>query len=273
MASMQVTDNHKTERDLKPLIDGDPLIYRAGFSADNALKREYKESNPGASDEEVTQFLAEEDYVHHALHNVKVFLESVTSRFNPDYKLYVHAGGNFRDKVATIKPYKGNRDRNPVPKYKKEIQEYMLSVWNGIPVRGIESDDAICMEQHRNTDKYSVIVSIDKDILNGMYGWSYNPMRDELKFTTPQEANNFFFWQMLVGDTSDNIPGINKIGPKKASAIIEEAKGDTDKIREVVKSLYQKQYGEDWERAYHEVGTLLYILRRPEELDKGSPLL
>jgi DNA polymerase-1 len=270
---MGIQNVTKNEKDLKPLIDGDPVIYRAGFSADNAIKRPYLEANPGASPEEVAEFVANEDYIHHALGNVKTFLESITERFNPEYKLFVHGGGNFRDKVATIKPYKGNRDRNHVPKYKNEIYSYMCDVWNAYSIRGMESDDAICIEQHRNTDKYSVIVSIDKDILNGMYGWSYNPMRDELKFTTPQEANNFFFWQMLVGDTSDNIPGINRIGPKKASAVIEAAGGDTDKVREAVKSLYQKQYGEEWERAYREVGTLLYILRRPEELDKGCPLL
>lgn len=264
---------HKSEKDLKPLIDGDPVVYRAGFAADSQVKKQIKEEFPGVTDEELAQRMADMDYLPFALGNVKTFLEYTTDRFNPEYKLYLHGGGNFREKVATILPYKGNRDRTHVPKYKNEIIDYMLNVWGAEPVKGMESDDAICIEQHRNTDKYSVIVSIDKDILNGMYGWSYNPMKDELKFTTPQEANNFFFWQMLVGDTSDNIPGINKIGPKKASAIIEEAKGDTDKIREVVKSLYQKQYGEDWERAYHEVGTLLYILRRPEELDKGSPLL
>ena len=38
-----VTDNHKTEHDLKPLIDGDFLIYRAGFAADSQVKKQIKE--------------------------------------------------------------------------------------------------------------------------------------------------------------------------------------------------------------------------------------
>lgn len=265
--------SHKSEKDLKPLIDGDPVTYRAGFAADSQVKKQIKEEFPGVTDEELAQRMADMDYLPFALGNVKTFLEYTTDRFNPEYKLYLHGGGNFREKIATILPYKGNRDRTHVPKYKNEIIDYMLNVWGAEPVKGMESDDAICIEQHRNTDKYSVIVSIDKDILNGMYGWSYNPMRDELKFTTPTEANNFFFWQMLVGDASDNIPGIKGIGPKKADAVVTASNNNTDRIREAVKSLYQKQYGEDWERAYHEVGTLLYILRRPEELDKGCPLL
>lgn len=263
----------KSEKDLRPLIDGDPVVYRAGFSADSQIKKQLKEEFPGINDDELKERMMERDYITYALGNVKTFLEMVTSRFSPDYKLYLHGGGNFREEIATIQPYKGNRDRSHVPKYKKEIIEYMGDVWKAEFVQGMESDDAICIEQHKNTDKGTVIVSIDKDILQGMYGWNYNPMRDELKFTTVGEANNFFFWQMMVGDSSDNIPGITGIGDKRATAVLEAANYDTDKIREAVKQLYQKQYKDEWEKAYMEVGTLLYILRRPEELETGCPHL
>lgn len=263
----------KSEKDLRPLVDGDPVTYRAGFSADSQIKKQLKEEFPGINDDELKERMMEKDYLPYALGNVKTFLEMVTSRFSPDYKLYLHGGGNFREDIATIQPYKGNRDRSHVPKYKKEIIEYMGDVWKAEFVQGMESDDAICIEQHKNTDKNTVIVSIDKDILQGMYGWNYNPMRDELKFTTPTQANNFFFWQMLVGDSSDNILGLKGIGDKKADAVLAACDNDTDKIREVVKGMYQKQYGEDWERCYTETGTLLWILKRPEELTTGCPLL
>ena len=263
----------KSERDLRPLVDGDPVVYRAGFSADSQIKKQLKEEFPGINDDELKERMMEKDYLPYALGNVKTFLEMVTSRFSPDYKLYLHGGGNFRDDIATIQPYKGNRDRNHVPKYKKEIIEYMGDVWKAEFVQGMESDDAICIEQHKNTDKNTVIVSIDKDILQGMYGWNYNPMRDELKFTTPTQANNFFFWQMMVGDSSDNIKGINKVGEKRASEVLAACDNDTNKIREAVKDMYRKQYGEDWERCYTETGTLLWILKKPEELTTGCPLL
>lgn len=267
-----MTDNTKSQKDLRPLLDGDVITYRCGFAADSQIKREARESNPGISDEEVKEILANTDYQRFALQNVRTLIEDVLDQFNPEYKLYLHAGGNFRDQLATLKPYKGNRDPNQKPKYYKEIKEYMFDHWNAIPVRGIESDDAIGMEQFDNPDKYTVICSIDKDMLL-IPGWHYHLARKELHYQTIRSANNLLFWQMLVGDPVDNIPGINRIGAKRASAILESLGHDTDRIREAVKDLYRKQYGDNWEQAYREVGHLLYILRYPHERDNGCPLL
>ena len=118
----------KNEKDLKPLIDGDPVTYRAGFAADSQVKKQIKEEFPGVTDEELAQRMADMDYLPFALGNVKTFLEYVTDRFNPEYKLYLHGGGNFREKIATILPYKGNRDRTHIPKYKNEIIEEVPEV-------------------------------------------------------------------------------------------------------------------------------------------------
>lgn len=262
----------KTQKDLKPLLDGDVITYRCGFAADSQIKRQAREANPGISDEEVREILMNTDYQSFALQNVRTLIEDVLDQFNPEYKLYVHAGGNFREGVATLKTYKGNRDPNQKPKYYKEIKDYMFDKWDAIPVRGMESDDAIGIEQFDNPDKYTVICSIDKDMLL-IPGWHYHLTRRELKYQTIKDANNFLFWQMLVGDPTDNIPGIPKIGPKRATAILEHHAHDTNRIREAVRELYRNHYGEDADRAYQEIGTLLYILRRPEERDKGCPLL
>jgi 5'-3' exonuclease len=262
----------KTQKELKPLIDGDVITYRAGFAADSQIKRQARETNPDITDEELREILLSTDYAPFALQNVKTVIEDILDQFNPEYKLYVHAGGNFRDKRATIKPYKGNRDPNNKPKYYKEIKEYMFDQWNAIPVRDMESDDAIGIEQFDNSDKYTVICSIDKDMLI-IPGWHYHLQRRELKYQTIKDANNFFFWQMLVGDAVDNIPGIKGIGPKRADALLADHGHDTDRIRAAVKELYQRDYGEGWSAAYQEIGDLLYILRRPHDRDNGCPLL
>lgn len=254
----------KTEKDLKPLIDGDVLRYRCGFAADSQVRKDLKEKNPGITDEELDRLVHEMDYKAIALHNVKTVLEYVTERFNSEYKLYIHDGGNFRDNVATIQKYKGNRDNAGRPKYYDDIKTYMLDHWNAIAVRDQESDDAIGIEQFDNPDKYTVIVSIDKD-MQCIPGWHYNWVRNELKYQTLKNANLFFFQQMLEGDRTDNIPGIKGIGPKRAEAIIAACDRDVDKVREAVKEQYRKQYGENWHNAYWEVGQLLYIRRKPGE--------
>lgn len=260
----QTSKGMKTEKDLKPLIDGDVLVYRCGFAADGQIKKRIKEDNPGISAEEIDKHMENTEYTSLALQNIKTVLEAATHRFNEEYKLFVHKEGNFRFDIATIKPYKGNRIDARKPKYYQEMKDYMFDVWRAIPVRGQESDDAIGIEQFDNPDKYTVIYSIDKDMLC-IPGWHYNWVKEELHYQTITEANLFFFWQMMVGDTTDNIPGINKVGVKTASRIIEEEERDVDRVREAVKQLYMKQYGEDWESAYQEVGNLLYIRRRPDE--------
>lgn len=264
----------KTPKDLKPLIDADILRYRCGFAADSQVRRAFLEKNPGMSPEDLTIAMANLDYTPQALHNAKTVIEAVLDRFNPEYKMYVQGKGNFRDGLAAIKEYKGNRNADHKPKYYREIKDYLVDRWNAIEVHGIESDDAIGIEQFDNPDKYTVIVSIDKD-MDTIPGWHYNWVKDSLYYQPIHEANLFFFWQMMVGDTVDNIPGINKVGPVRASKLIESCGRDLDKVREAVKDLYQKQYGEDWEKAYLEVGTLLYILRDPSHHpdQKGCPLL
>lgn len=254
----------KTEKDLKPLIDGDVLRYRCGFAADSQVRNDLKQKNPGIGDDELEKQIAELDYTAIALHNVKTVLEHVTERFNEQYKLYVHDGGNFRDELATIQKYKGNREDARRPKYYNEIKAYMVDHWNAILVRNQESDDAIGIEQFDNPDKYTVIVSIDKD-MQCIPGWHYNWVKNEIHYQPLKEANLFFFRQMLEGDRTDNIPGIKNVGPVKAARIIDECGGDVDKVREAVKEQYKKQYGEGWQQAYWEIGQLLYIRRRPGE--------
>lgn len=261
---MSSDQKFKTEKDLKPLIDGDVLTYRCGFAADGQIKGRIKNDYPGITADEIQKYMDDTEYTALALQNVKTVLEAAVDRFNPEYKLFVHDKGNFRFDLATIKPYKGNRVDARKPKYYQEMKEYMFDVWKAIPVRGQESDDAIGIEQFDNSDKYTVIYSIDKDMLT-IPGWHYNWVKGELHYQTFNEANLFLFWQMMVGDPTDNIPGINKVGAVTATKILNEEGRDLDKVREVVKGLFERQYGSDWERAYHEVGNLLYIRRKPEE--------
>lgn len=254
----------KTPKDLKPLIDTDILRYRCGFAADSQVKKDFLEKNPGMSSEDLRIAMENLDYTALALHNVKTVFENVLDKFNPEYKAYVQGEGNFRESIATLKKYKGNRDNLHKPKYYREIKDYLIDRWNAIEVNGMESDDAIGIEQFANPDKYTVIVSTDKD-MDMIPGWHYNWVQDRLYYQPINEANLFLFWQMLVGDAADNIPGINQIGEVKATRLIDSHGRDLDRVREAVKELYQKQYGEDWEKAYWEVGNLLYIRRKPGE--------
>jgi hypothetical protein len=253
-----------TIKTLNPLIDLDPFSYSCGFAADSQIKKDGRAK--GWSEEKIKEYMAETDYLGHALGNVKTALDFILNEAFPDhkyYKAYLTGKGNFRFDVAKIKPYKGNRDPLHKPKYFKEIREYMENKYNAIVVTGQEADDALGIEQFSHPDKSTVICSIDKD-LKMIPGYHYNPNTQNFWYQTIDEADMFFLWQLMVGDTTDNIPGINKVGPKTADKILLGAGSYEEGLR-AVKSLYEKQYGPGWEAALEEVATLLWMRRREGE--------
>ena len=223
---------------LNPLIDGDPVVYGAGFAAGKG--------NP----------------VEHSLGNVKKYLDSVLDIFHSHtyYKLYLNGVGNYRDTTATIQKYKGNRDSSHKPEFYHEIREYMVDTWGAELVDGRESDDALGCWQWSCKDKSTVIVSIDKD-LNQIPGYHYNPRKRQFYYVTKHAADTFFWEQMLQGDATDNIPGIKGVGPKTIERMVERCGGDLVKLRAEVERLYQQQYKDQWQVAMKEVGDLLWMQR------------
>lgn len=243
------------------LIDGDILQYRCGFAADGQLRRDLKEKNPEWSDEQVKEEMESLDYLAFALRNVRSAIEDMFKELgNHPYKLFLTGEGNFRDQIATIKPYKGNRDSSHRPKYYREIKEYMIDRWGAEVIRGKEADDALGVEQWARPDKSSVIVTVDKD-LDMIPGWHYNWVKREKYCVSLQEANYHFFFQMLKGDSTDNIPGINRLGDARIPPLLDPIAHDTEAMKALVAEKYQNQYGDNWKDAYNEVAALLWMER------------
>jgi 5'-3' exonuclease len=195
-------------------------------------------------------------------------IESILEKFpgRSWHQLYLSGGKNYRDDVATMYVYKGNRDPTKKPKYYKELKEYYTTYWEAVVTDGIEADDAIGIEQFKNKDKSTCIVSIDKD-LDMIPGWHYKFTKDLFYYVTLEEANLFFLKQMLVGDKAvDNIPGIDGLGPKKADKLL-AGKSVADAIG-IVEEQYKRQYKDVWPEAISEVAELLWIRRKPDE---GNP--
>ena len=83
------------------------------------------------------------------------------------------------------------------------------------------------------------------------------------------EANYNFYHQLLVGDRTDNIPGIDGIGPVKASRALGDIGKDLEYYARVVREEYKRQYESKWEDALQEVAQLIWIRREP---GKGTDL-
>ena len=207
-----------------------------------------------------------------------------------EHKIFITGKGNFREEVATIAPYKGNRDEAHKPIHYKAIGEYLVNHWGADVVPDMEADDAMGIMQWKHLpfeepeDRYNtVICTLDKD-LNMIPGLHYNWKNEEFSFITEQEANVFFYRQLLTGDATDNIIGCGKreetvyksgkkkgqkymkrkgIGPKKAEQLI-PSHATEEEMYKTVKKEYEALFKDEWEEKLRENADLLWI-RREED--------
>ena len=89
-------------------------------------------------------------------------------------------------------------------------------------LEGLETDDMVQIYAHEfwHQNIPYTIAHIDKD-LDTIPGNHYNYNKEEHYEVDLDTARRNFFYQLLVGDTADNIPGIRGIGPKKANALLD----------------------------------------------------
>jgi DNA polymerase-1 len=158
---------------------------------------------------------------------LKAVMERYPAADSVTYQMYLTASPNYRDWVAGIRPYKGNRTNVARPLMYDTIRRYLVEVWNAEIISGIEADDEISLAQRqriRRGQEPAVIVHVDKD-LNMIPGPHLNARRLQdgkpcWATVTEDRGLREFYRQVLTGDTADNIPGCHRVGPAKAKALI-----------------------------------------------------
>lgn len=147
-----------------------------------------------------------------------------------NYLSFLTGGNNFRKKVNP--EYKANRKDKEPPKWLQECRGFLITEWKSIVSDGIEADDLLGISQKEHT----ILASLDKD-LQMIPGFHYNWVKQEKTYVEPLAGLRHFYKQMLIGDRSDNIFGIDGIGPVKASKIIDCLDNEMSMI-EVISELY-----------------------------------
>jgi len=210
-------------------IDGDIIAYSVGFAANK-------------------------DPVENALHSAKIMIRSMLEATGCDsYQIYLTGKGNYREEMATIAPYKGNRTQDK-PVHYQALRDYLIAVHGAIVIEGREADDALGCAQAEDT----VLCTIDKD-LDMIAGAHYN-WRKQINYNVSQpEADIFFMKQLMTGDRTDNIKGLDGIGDVKAQRIIDESDNMTDLYWKILE-MYAMQYDKPYE-AMMENANLLWIQR------------
>jgi DNA polymerase-1 len=191
------------------LVDGSSYLYRA-FHALPDLRNHNNEPTG-------------------AIHGVLNMLRRLHKDYHADYSACVFdaKGKTFRDELYP--DYKAHRPPMP-PDLAVQIEPLHACIramgWPMLIVDGVEADDVIgtLAKQAAAADMRCIISTGDKDIaqlvnaqvtlVNTMSNEVLDEANVQVKFGVPPDR--MLDYLMLVGDTSDNVPGVQKVGPKTA---------------------------------------------------------
>ena len=192
------------------LMDGSAFIYR-GFFANRNMQRS-------------------DGFPTNSLVVVSRVLLRILREERPRYFAFVQdgKGPNFRHEIFPL--YKANRDATPEDLVRQldPIHRMVRALGLRLEVsQGCEADDCIASLAARFAGEHPVIiVSGDKDLKQclGPNVYMWDPASKEEKLVseadfTAESGVTPAQWpdvQALIGDTSDNIPGVPGIGPKTA---------------------------------------------------------
>jgi DNA polymerase-1 len=132
---------------------------------------------------------------------------------------------NFRKLVYPN--YKANRKAVRKPLVWKPLREYLHANYETFERDGLEGDDCLgilatskfSFTKEYGDDVEKIIVSIDKDFKTIPCQY-YHMQKREMTTVTPMQADYWFMFQTLTGDTTDGYPGCPGIGPKNAERIL-----------------------------------------------------
>ncbi|MFJ5768330.1 DNA polymerase I [Psychrobacillus sp. NPDC093180] len=212
------------------LLDGNSLAYRAFFAL---------------------PLLSNEHGIHtNAVYGFTLMLQKIMDEENPTHMLVAFDAGKTTFRHSTFGEYKGGRQKTPpelseqFPYVRKLIDAYGIKRYE---LEMYEADDIIgtLSKQADAKGQQVVIVSGDKDLTQlatdrttvyitrkGITDIEkYTPAHIEEKYgLTPQQIIDM---KGLMGDASDNIPGVPGVGEKTAIKLLKEH-GSVEKLYEAL---------------------------------------
>ena len=199
------------------LIDGNSLLFRAYYGVHSRLTR--VDGTPTG-----------------AVYGFLNMILPILSAAKPDDKFVcVFDASRITFRQDIYPEYKANRSETPADLISQSIlvREGLAAL--GMPVLcipGVEADDVIATiaRQNCNVPRATRIITSDKDLMQLVSDciFLYDGMKN-IEIHEPQvlekfgvHPNQVIDVQSLMGDSSDNVPGVPGIGPKKAAELINQ---------------------------------------------------
>ena len=172
-----------------------------------------------------------------ALLAIGKFLLGIKKDLKPEYGVFVFDKGLPSDRLKLFPEYKANRPSMP-DELRAQIEPLRKMVkafgWNLIEKEGVEADDIIATLACKFIESKVDVISNDKDIsqiiddritmlvtITGQKGFEIrNTKAVEEKFSV--QPSQVIDYLSLIGDASDNIHGLEGVGPKTAAKLLKE---------------------------------------------------
>ena len=172
-----------------------------------------------------------------AIYAIGKFLVTLEKEISPEFGVFVFDKGKAKDRIEIHPEYKANRP--PMPDDMKSQIEIIRSMilasgWGIVEKEGYEDDDLMGTIADKFKDYSVKIISNDKDIAQviderismlvttpRVKGFSERGI-EEVKTKFGVEPEQIVDYLSLIGDSSDNIPGVAGIGPKTAAKLLNQ---------------------------------------------------
>jgi len=221
------------------IVDGDSILYRAtwdGATLDQA-KRKY----------------------------LDILSEYISLGWCDNSIVYIKGEGNWRYDVFS--KYKGNRKENPHAEMITALVEWLGKEKLAIRAFGCEADDLVRRraEKCKARNQNYVVISADKD-LDCIEGNHIRPGPKGIKqyIVTKEQADYNYYYQVLIGDSSDYIKSPYLLGPKKAEEILKST--DRKNWKAAIEKEYKDRCGTEWFHAIMFTGSLIHIQRYKDDM-------
>jgi DNA polymerase-1 len=129
---------------------------------------------------------------------------------------------NFR--YAILPTYKANRRGQPRPVLLDALIDHAQQAWECRSEDSLEADDVMGIMATKSPRRY-VMASTDKD-LKQVPGVHYNWRTGCMERVTTPDADYWFYFQVLTGDSTDNYSGCPGVGPRRAKTVLDSTDAD-----------------------------------------------
>lgn len=236
-----------SSRPINVFIDADSIVYRDGYMCENHTweciyedpegqlhqqifdcadaRNKWEKEHPSMTNLERIKHVTPSTMaivlgtVKNSIHGIFHAVKNEYDR-EPILHLFIGGPGNFREKIATVKEYKGNRPDDK-PFHYQNIRDYLTQYWKAEVVHGCEAEDEVSIQARRLPEEDVVIAAIDKDC-DQIPGRRYDYTKKIHYNISEFEAWRWAWVQTLSGDSTDNIPGAFRCGVKGAEKLIDD---------------------------------------------------